>query len=216
MTTGSTRRLALGLLAAALVVGLGGCARARATVEPTVKPTPAPASTTAVPEGTTGATLPIRSYVRVPPSAPLRVRIPRIGVSSPLVELGLAADGSMQVPAGADYDKAGWFTEGPEPGQLGPAVIAGHVDSKAGPSVFFRLRDVHAGDHVLVDREDGRTLRFVVESSHQYPKAELPTNDVFGPLPWPALRLITCGGAFDRSSRSYTDNIVVTARLAGA
>ena len=137
-------------------------------------------------------------------------------MSSSLVELGLAADGSMQVPAGSDYDKAGWFSEGPEPGQLGPAVIAGHVDSKAGPSVFFRLRDVRAGDQVLVERTDRRTLRFVVESSRQYPKAELPTDDVFGPLPWPALRLITCGGSFDRAARSYTDNIVVTARLVGA
>jgi sortase (surface protein transpeptidase) len=145
-----------------------------------------------------------------------RLGIPRIGVSAPLVELGLEPDGSMQVPDGRDYDKPGWFTEGPEPGQLGPAVIAGHVDSRTGPSVFYRLRELRAGDQVLVERADGRTLRFEVESTRQYPKAELPTDDVFGPVPWPALRLITCGGAYDRRARSYTDNIVVTTRLLGA
>ena len=206
------------LAAVLLAVTLAGCARAGAE-----DPGPAPAAPTTVPSTTarpgaaaTEPTLPIHSYIRVPPSPPERIEIPDLGVSSPLVRLGLAPDGTMQVPEGDAYDRPGWFTEGPEPGQLGPAVIAGHVDSRTGPSVFYRLRDLGRGDKVLVRRSDGRTLRFEVESSKQYPKAELPTEDVFGPVPWPALRLITCGGAFDRKARSYTDNIVVTTRLVGA
>ena len=133
-----------------------------------------------------------------------------------LIQLGLERDGTMQVPEGDSYDRAGYFTGGPEPGQLGPAVIAGHVDSRSGPSVFFRLRELRTGDEVRVRRADGRTLRFTVEQSRRYPKAQLPTDDVFGPVPWPALRLITCGGSFDRRARSYHDNIVVSTRLDGA
>jgi len=202
--------------ALALALAAAGCG-ARAS-----QPAPAPPASTAAgtapaaqAAGAAEPTLPIHSYARVPPSPPTRLSIPGIGVSAPLIELGLRPDGSMQVPSGRDFDKPGWFTEGPEPGQLGPAVIAGHVDSRRGPSVFYRLRELRAGDQVLVERADGRTLRFEVESSRQYPKAALPTDDVFGPVPWPALRLITCGGAFDRAARSYTDNIVVTTRLLG-
>jgi Sortase domain len=206
--------------AALLAVTLAGCARAGAEdpgpLPRPVASAPAPVTSTTASARPSGPTLPIHSYVRVPPSPPVRIEIPAIGVSAPLVRLGLEADGSMQVPDGAVFDRPGWFTEGPEPGQLGPAVIAGHVDSRTGPSVFYRLRDLRPGDRVLVRRADGRTLRFEVESSRQYPKADLPTRDVFGPVPWPALRLITCGGAFDRASRSYTDNIVVNTRLVGA
>jgi sortase (surface protein transpeptidase) len=212
----SARRRLLG--AVLLAATLAGCARAGADDPGPAPAAPAPATPTTV-TATTGPsepTLPIHSYIRVPPSPPERIEIPGIGVSSPLIRLGLEPDGAMQVPEGAAFDRPGWFTEGPEPGQLGPAVIAGHVDSRSGPSVFYRLRDLRPGDEVLVRRVDGRTLRFEVESSKQYPKAELPTEDVFGPVPWPALRLITCGGAFDRKARSYTDNIVVTTRLVGA
>jgi hypothetical protein len=221
------RRLGTGVVTCvtllAVLLTVAGCARAGAedTGQPPAEQAAATStSTTAAPAAEGGGvaepTLPIRSYVRVPPSPPARIEIPAIGVSSPLVRLGLEADGSMQVPKGDDYDRPGWFTEGPEPGQLGPAVIAGHVDSRTGPSIFYRLRDLKPGAKVLVHRDDGRTLRFEVESSKEYPKAGLPTEDVFGPVPWPALRLITCGGAFDRRARSYTDNIVVTSRLVGA
>jgi len=148
-----------------------------------------------------------------PASPPVRLTIPSIGVTTRLLRLGLEADGSMQVPV--DFDRAGWFAKGPTPGQVGPAVIAGHVDSRTGPAVFYRLRELRAGDTVQVERADGTRLRFVVEDARRYPKTSFPTAAVFGPAPWAALRLVTCGGDFDRSARSYQDNLVVFARLAG-
>jgi Sortase domain len=148
-----------------------------------------------------------------PASPPLRLTIPSIGVTTRLLRLGLEADGSMQVPV--DFDRAGWFAKGPTPGQVGPAVIAGHVDSRTGPAVFYRLRELRAGDTVQVERADGTRLRFVVEDARRYPKTSFPTAAVFGPAPWAALRLVTCGGDFDRSARSYRDNLVVFAHLAG-
>jgi Sortase domain len=148
-----------------------------------------------------------------PASPPVRLSIPSIGVASPLVRLGRERDGSMQVPT--DFARAGWFAEGTEPGQVGPAVVAGHVDSRTGPAVFYRLRELRPGDTVLVERADGAHLRFVVEQARSFPKASFPTAEVFGPAPWAALHLVTCGGAFDRARGSYLDNLVVFARLAG-
>jgi sortase (surface protein transpeptidase) len=146
-------------------------------------------------------------------SPPVRLAIPAIGVATPLVRLGLEADGGMQVPA--DFGRAGWFTEGPAPGQVGPSVIAGHVDSRSGPAVFYRLRELRLGQAILIERADGSRLRFVVEQARSYPKEEFPTTAVFGPVPEAALRLITCAGDFDRARGSYRDNLVVFARLAG-
>ena len=146
-------------------------------------------------------------------SPPVRLAIPAIGVATPLVRLGLEADGGMQVPA--DFGRAGWFTEGPAPGQVGPSVIAGHVDSRSGPAVFYRLRELRPGQAILVERADGSRLRFVVEQARSYPKEGFPTAAVFGPVPEAALRLITCAGDFDRARGSYRDNLVVFARLAG-
>lgn len=171
-------------------------------------PAPGPA---AVPDDGDIERIPLRQFERLAPSPPVRVRIPRIGVSSRLVGLALRDDGSMEVPE--DYDRAGWFTQGPQPGQVGPAVIAGHVDSRTGPAVFYRLRELRAGDAVEVERADGRTLTFVVERRERFPKDRFPTGAVYGPVPWPALRLITCGGSFDRGAGSYRDNVVVSARL---
>jgi hypothetical protein len=146
-------------------------------------------------------------------SPPVWLAIPAIGVATPLVRLGLEANGGMAVPA--DFGRAGWFTGGPAPGQVGPSVIAGHVDSRTGPAVFYRLRELRPGQAVLVERADGRRLRFVVEQARSYPKDQFPTAAVFGPVPEAALRLITCGGDFDRARGSYRDNLVVFARLAG-
>jgi LPXTG-site transpeptidase (sortase) family protein len=113
-----------------------------------------------------------------------------------------------------DFARAGWFTRGPVPGETGPAVIAGHVDSADGPAVFFRLAELEDGDDVLVDRADGTTVRFTVTSVDRYPKDEFPTEQVYGPTPRAELRLITCGGEFDADARSYRDNVVVSAVLA--
>jgi sortase (surface protein transpeptidase) len=162
------------------------------------------------PTGTTEVrNFPVGSWRRLPLSAPVRLEIPAIGVTSSLVRLGLNADGTMQVPG--DFQVAGWFTGAPQPGQLGPAVIAGHVDSRTGPAVFSRLRDLRPGDEVRVVRADRRVVRFRVDSLASYPKRALPDDAVYGATTAPALRLITCAGTFDRSRRSYRDNLVVSA-----
>jgi hypothetical protein len=147
-------------------------------------------------------------------SGPVRLVIPAIGVATRLVRLGLEPDGAMQVPG--DFATAGWFAGGPVPGQVGPAVVAGHVDSRTGPAVFYRLRELRPGDAILVERADGTRLRFAVEQARSYPKVGFPTAAVFGPVPSAALRLITCTGDFDRARGSYRDNLVVFASLAGA
>jgi sortase (surface protein transpeptidase) len=171
---------------------------------PTPAPT-APTTTTAAPP-TSAAALAHRS------APPAHIRIPAIGVSAAVVRLGLKPDGTLEVPS--DYDDTGWYTGGPAPGETGPAVIAGHIDSRSGPAVFYRLRELRPGDEITVERADGSSVRFTVDGIAQYPKRAFPTEAVFGPSPDPILRLITCGGSFDRSQRSYRDNIVVTARLA--
>lgn len=150
----------------------------------------------------------------LPPSPPVRLRIRSIGVDSTLLRLGLTAAGELQVPA--SYSRAGWFTGGPAPGSTGPAVLGGHVDSHTGPAVFFRLRELRPGSAVSVTRADGRVLRFVVTDVRQYPKDRFPSDAVYGAVPYPALRLITCGGSFNALTGHYRDNVVVSARLAGS
>jgi sortase (surface protein transpeptidase) len=206
------RRVAAGLAWLALALVLGACGEPPA--RPEASPPTAPAtSTTAAPATTTRAAAPSSTRPRRKPSPPVRVELPSIGVSSRLVRLGLNADGTMEVPR--DYALAGWFTGGPMPGQDGPAVISGHVDSKSGPAVFYRLRDLRRGDTVRVQRADGAWLAFEVTGTARYAKAAFPTDAVFGPVTGPVLRLITCGGEFDRSRGSYLDNVVVSARPSG-
>ena len=229
-TRGRPRRPVLALLAAGLVLALGGCAgQGGTTAGPGAQPpAPGPAPATRAPDPPAGSfdapatpptapgfevgELPERLAVPGPAAPPVRVVIPAIGVATDLSRLGLEPDGTMAVPD--DFHQAGWFAQGPAPGQPGPAVIAGHVDSRTGPAVFYRLRELRAGHTIHITRDDGTRLRFVVESARSYPKTSFPTAAVFGPVPSAALRLITCGGDFDRASRSYRDNLVVFAHLA--
>ncbi|WNV74587.1 class F sortase [Geodermatophilus sp. DSM 44513] len=146
-------------------------------------------------------------------AAPVRVRVPAAGVDSELLRLGTDAAGALVPPD--DYGRAGWFTGGAVPGDVGPAVLAGHVDSLDGPAVFARIGALATGDEVLVDRADGTTVRFAVTGVDRYPKNDFPTAAVYGPTPRAELRLVTCGGDFDRAARSYLDNVVVTAVLSG-
>ena len=141
----------------------------------------------------------------------MRLQIPAIAVSTPLVRLGRLPDGSIEVPE--DWDTAGWYNRGPRPGQPGPAVILGHVDSTAGPAAFYRLQALRPRDIVRVGLADGRTLVFRVQRLERYPKNEFPTEAVYFPTLDRELRLITCGGDFDYAKRSYVDNIVVYATL---
>jgi sortase (surface protein transpeptidase) len=139
---------------------------------------------------------------------PTRLKVKAIGVDTALETLRLGDDGELTPPE--DFGRAGWYADGTRPGDVGPAVIAGHVDSKRGPAVFYRLRELEAGDRIDVVR-GGRTVRFTVTSTAWYPKKRFPTDRVYGPTPDRQLRLITCGGVFDRSLRSYRDNLVVYA-----
>jgi sortase (surface protein transpeptidase) len=163
--------------------------------------------------GTAATTAPSTSESARPaqpadPGAPLRVTIPAIGVDADLVPVGLKPDGAMQTP---DFGHAAWYQPGPRPGDAGPAVLVAHVDSKAsGPDVFYRLRDLALGDQVTVHY---RTLdrTFAVTEKEQTPKTALPADRIWNATTAPVLRLITCGGAFDRTARSYLDNIIVYA-----
>jgi hypothetical protein len=141
---------------------------------------------------------------------PVRIEIPSIAVRAPIIRLGLNPDRSLEVPE--DFGDTGWWSGGPRPGEPGPAVIVGHVDSRTGPAVFYRLSELRPRDEIVVVRRDGSRARFAVVRSERYPKAEFPTARVYGRTDGPALRLITCGGAFDSSSGHYVDNTVVYAR----
>lgn len=146
-------------------------------------------------------------------SAPTSIAIPSIGVSAPrLVWLGRARDGSVEVPT--DYHQPGWYQLGPAPGQPGAAVLVGHVDSRSGPAVFWRLGKLHHGSTILIRRNDGRRLTFMVYGVASYPKNRFPTAKVYGSASHRAeLRLITCGGTFDHRTGHYLDNTVVYATL---
>jgi sortase (surface protein transpeptidase) len=184
------------------VVAAGTCALVAPPGDPG---TPAAASTQGSPPG---AVLQ-RGPADPADATPVRVTIPVIDVQSSLTDLGVDDAGAL-VPPG-DFAQAGWFAAGPVPGDVGPAVIAGHVDSRTGPAVFFRLEELTVGDTVQVTRSDGRDVGFRVTRVAQYPKTDFATEEVYGPTTGPELRLITCGGTFDSSRRSYRDNVVVYA-----
>jgi hypothetical protein len=170
-------------------------------------PMPSPSPSGPVPNGSTAAgAVPIEVEVEVEPAEPTAIRIPAIALDVDLVGVGLLDDGAMEI---ADFGLAGWYTLGPRPGARGPSVIAGHVDSYRGPDVFFRLRELVPGDEVHVDRADGSTATFVVDGLEQHPKDQLPSGRIWARTDERLLWLITCGGEFDRDSRSYRDNIIV-------
>jgi len=207
------RRVAAGLASLTLALVLGACGQPPARPGASPSTTPGTSAAPAPTAARASSPPPTRARASRRPSPPVRVELPSIGVSSRLVRLGLAADGSMEVPR--DYDLAGWFTGGAMPGQDGPAVIAGHVDSRSGPAVFYRLGDLRPGDPVRVQRADGGWLGFEVTATARYPKDRFPTEAVFGPVTGPVVRLVTCTGTSDRASGHYLDNLVVTARPAG-
>ena len=148
----------------------------------------------------------------LPGSDPVGLDIPAIGVrSNDLVGLGRAKDGSMEVPT--DFGQPGWYTPGPTPGEYGPAVISGHVDSEKGPAIFYRLGELKPGAKVKVSRKDGSVATFAIDKVARYAKAEFPTRLVYGTTKRAEIRLVTCGGAFDRTTGHYVDNIVAFGHL---
>jgi hypothetical protein len=167
----------------------------------------------AAPSGTPGQLAP-GAVPPLPAADPVHLDVPAIGVSSDLLSLGLNPDDTVEVPPLAADSRAGWYRYSPTPGQLGPSVILGHVDSaEYGPGVFFKLGALRQGDTITVSRTDGTVATFAVDRVVSYPKDQFPTLDVYGNTDDAELRLITCGGDFDSSARSYLDNIVVYASL---
>jgi Sortase domain len=199
------RAVAVGIAALALLAALVVPGDARRTP---AAAGPAPAG----PNPGAPPAMPAPQVETVAAVRPVAIAIPSLGVAGPLEDL--AADpvtGELAAPD--DPSRAGWYAAGVVPGDAGPAVVGGHVDSRAGPGVFFGLRGLRPGDEIEITRSDGRAVRFAVTAVAAFPKAEFPTAAVYGPAPGPELRLVTCGGQFDRTERSYRDNIVVDAVL---
>jgi hypothetical protein len=192
--------LVAALVSAALVGGVTATVALRDDGQPRAASTvPGPGAASLAGPPTSG------SVVR----RPQRISIPEVGVESGLVDLAIDPRGELAPPP--SFDVAGWFAGGIVPGDRGPALIAGHVDSRVGPGVFFRLSEVATGDEIRVALSDGTITSFRVTSVARFAKDEFPTAQVYGPSPVPQLNLVTCGGDFDSSERRYADNVVVEA-----
>lgn len=197
------RRRSRAIAGALVIVGLGaaglaGCGGAGTPhgSGTTGKATSAPAGAEAGSAKTLGHSLPVK------------LDIPRIGVHAPVSTLGLKSDGTIEEPPLSKPNLTGWYRLGPTPGEKGPAVIAGHVDAHGGPAVFYRLKQLRRGDKVTVTRKDGSVVTFTVDAIQQAPKDAFPTKKVYGDIGFPGLRLITCGGSFDKRSGHYIDNVI--------
>lgn len=196
-------RLGAGVLLG-VALALTACTAPGPTTGPATPPPPASGTTTSPPAPTLAAP------ARVDPA---EVVIPKIGARSTLVPLGLNPDETIEVPPVEQPMQAGWYVHARAPGEPGPAIILGHVDGNSQPGIFLRLKELAPGDGIDVTRADGSTVRFAVVRVDQVPKERFPTDAVYGDTPDPVLRLITCGGVFDRSARSYQDNVIVYAKL---
>ena len=148
-------------------------------------------------------------HIRV--ARPARLVIPAIGVSTRLIRLGITSAHTLAVPTTTTV--AGWYIASPRPGGIGSSVIAGHVDSRLGPGIFYRLRLLHRGEHIYVVRTDRTVAKFTITAVRLYAKDRFPTLSVYGPVPDAELRVITCGGLFDYATGSYLSNVVVYAVL---
>lgn len=138
---------------------------------------------------------------------PIKIRIPDIELAADIHALEVGQNQTLNPPT--SYAHTGWWRDGPEPGEKGPAVVAGHVDSYEGPAVFYRLRELNPGGEILIDRTDGTTVVFQIDRVEQHGKSNFPTQAVYKQTPDSQLRLVTCGGEFDEGAGSYRDNLIV-------
>jgi hypothetical protein len=212
-------RIAAFLLVAILTTGGSGLLFAAVTAAPPRPPPPAAdaappdphyrRSPAPDPDEDPGA-----AEVAMRRSVPTRIRIPAIDVNAKLISLGIDDQGEVEVPALDKAMDAGWYEHGPTPGEAGNSVIIGHVDSrKIGRAVFFKLGELKPGDTIEVDRRDGSVATFRVDGVESFPKDEFPAGLVYGPADEPGLRVVTCGGAFDKKTRNYRDNVIAFATL---
>jgi sortase (surface protein transpeptidase) len=144
-----------------------------------------------------------------PKSIPLNLKIPAIGLDANIITVGLNADGTMEVPDPNLSNSVGWYSYSPTPGEVGPSVIVGHVVDYVGPSVFWRLQELHPGDEIAISRQDSRSALFKVDDIRQYSQEDFPTSDVYGNINYAGLRLVTCGGHYNPATGHYTLNTVV-------
>lgn len=164
------------------------------------------------PESSTATSVPVtKPYDKLRPTS---VSIPKIEADSSLIAVAVNTRGELAVPPADNPMQAAWYRLSPVPGEVGPAILLGHVDGGGEPGIFNRLHELAEGDEILVERSDGESLRFVVDHTVQVPKERFPTEAVYGNTDKPQLRLITCGGVFDRAEHSYEDNVIVYANLA--
>ncbi|MEU9298361.1 class F sortase [Streptomyces sp. NPDC048266] len=150
----------------------------------------------------------------LPPSAPVRLRIPETDVDTPMMRLGLAADGSLEVPPAGNRNMAGWYGGGTTPGAEGTAIVAGHVDNAEGPAVFYTLGALKKGHRIEVDRQDGRTAVFTVDAVEVYENEDFPDRKVYDEANRAEIRVITCGGGFSKKN-GYRGNVVAFGHLIG-
>lgn len=193
-----------------VLITSAGCTGA--SVASTANFTSPPVATTR-PGGEVKSPAPAPAPVSLARSIPTLVRIPKIDVQADLMQLGLNRDGTVEVPPLARPQEAGWYRFGPTPGEVGPAVLLGHVDGHGQEGAFYNLKKLAPGDEIDVERTDGTTARFLVDHLDEVSKHHFPTQAVYGNTDTPQLRLITCGGSFDRAAGSYVDNIIVYANL---
>ena len=192
------------LATAALAALLAGCGGAQGGGDAV----PSATATNTAPQ----AQAPAESARPLARSVPVGLRIPALGVDTPVMDLGLASDGTVEVPPVTDDDRAGWYRHSPTPGQVGPSVILGHVTvGRYGDGVFRHLARLHRGDRIEARLRNGTAAEFAVTAVRTVAKADFPTDDVYGDVAGPELRLITCGGP--RDGEEYRDNVIVFAEL---
>ena len=189
------RRLAVVTAALVLASGCGAETPPAPSQRPALAATPAPDVTTS-------------PTARETVGIPYRIKIPSIGVDAVVDPVGLKPNGDMETPS---FGRAGWYSKGPRPGEDGPAVVVAHVDSKTGPDVFARLKELKRGAKIQITDKAGKTHTFAAQRSQQVAKTQLPAQEIWGPTDGPALRLITCGGAFDPKTSHYVSNVIVWA-----
>ncbi|MFC3573607.1 class F sortase [Streptomyces yaanensis] len=212
MTPLSRRAFAVAAMAS-LLVGCGGHGADRTTTTARPRSTPPPSSASA--SGSASASASAKGAHALGRSVPVGLRIPAIGVDTPVMRLGLASDGSVQVPPVTAHDRAGWYRHSPTPGQVGPSVILGHVTvGSYGDGVFRHLARLHRGDRIVARLENGTAAVFTVTAVRTVAKADFPADEVYGNVNRPELRLITCGGP--RTGDGYLDNVIVFAALTSA
>ncbi|MCI0619893.1 class F sortase [Candidatus Wolfebacteria bacterium] len=186
-----------------IVLGVSMLARTRTATQETNAPVLAE-----------GELAPARVGYTLSESAPVRLSIPKINVDAPFVSLGVDENREIEIPKG--YEEVGWYEHGPTPGELGPAIVLGHVDSYEGAAVFYLLGQLEPGDVVDVTRANGTVAHFRVDKLERYLQTDFPTSLVYGDIDHAGLRLITCSGSYDRNLLRYDKNLIVYASLIGA